>query len=317
MLLSAIHGCALAGLALLPACGSGSAMGAPGGAFDEARAWKHLEHLVGLGPRPPGSEALETTRGYIEQELAKAGLKPVRDAFDVKPPVAAGAPAPAHSIAMANVYADLVSKDPKAETVILCTHFDTKISADTFVGANDGGSGTAVLLELARVLAAAGPRDLTYRFLFLDGEEAMRWDWAGDDNTYGSRHHAAELKKSGKAASVRCCILLDMVGDKDLRFLDEVYSNRRLAAIVAEAADAEGLGKHVRGRRTEARDDHLSFMAVGIPSLDLIDFDYGPDNAWWHTKEDTLDKCSAKSLGITGRIVIASLPEIERSFARE
>lgn len=317
MVLSAIHGPALACLALLPSCGAGSAMGSAGGTFDEARAWKDLEHLVGLGPRAPGSEALETTRGYIEQELTKAGLKPAREAFDVKPPVAAGAPAPAHKIAMANVYADLVSKDPKAETVILCTHFDTKISPETFVGANDGGSGTAVLLELARVLAAAGPRELTYRFLFLDGEEAIRWDWAGDDNTYGSRHHAAELKKSGKAASVRCCILLDMVGDKDLRFLDETYSNRRLAAIVAEAADAEGLSDHVRGRRTAATDDHLSFMAIGIPSVDLIDFDYGPDNSWWHTKEDTLDKCSPKSLGITGRIVLASLPGVEGSFLRQ
>jgi hypothetical protein len=316
MFLSAVQSQVLALATLLPACGAGNAMGgsAP---FDEARAWKDLEHLVGLGPRPPGSEALESTRAYIEQELAKAGLSPVRDPFDVQAPPGAGGMKPAHAIAMANVYADLVSKEPKAETVILCTHFDTKISPERFVGANDGGSGTAVLLELARVVVAGGPRDLTYRFLFLDGEEALRWDWTGDDNTYGSRHHAAELKKSGKAASVRCCLLLDMVGDKDLRFLNETYSNRRLAEVVSAAAAEAGLSGHVDGRRTEVRDDHLSFMAVGIPSLDLIDFDYGPDNAWWHSKDDTLDKCSAKSLGITGRIVLGSLPGIEHSFARD
>jgi glutaminyl-peptide cyclotransferase len=317
MFLSAVQSHVLALAALLPACSAGSAMGG-GGSFDEARAWKDLEHQVGLGPRPPGSEALERTRAYIEQELSKAGLKPVRESFEVPaPPASGGAMKPAHAIAMANVYADLAAKDPKAETVILCTHFDTKISSERFVGANDGGSGTAVLLELARVLAADGPRDLAYRFLFLDGEEALRWDWAGDDNTYGSRHHAAELKKSGKAASVRCCILLDMVGDKDLRFWNEAYSNSRLASIVVDAAASEGLSDHVNGKREQARDDHLSFMAVGIPSLDLIDFDYGPDNAWWHSKDDTLDKCSAKSLGITGRLVLASLPGIEHSFARE
>ena len=315
MFLSAVQSYVLALAALLPACSAGSAMGG-GPTFDEARSWKDLEHLVGLGPRPPGSEALEQTRVYLEQELTKAGLKPARDPFDVPAPPE-GAKKPAHAFAMANVYADLVSKDPKAETVILCTHFDTKISPERFVGANDGGSGTAVLLELARVLAAAGPRELTYRFLFLDGEEALRWEWAGDDNTYGSRHAAAELKKSGKAASIRCCILLDMVGDKDLRFLHETYSNQRLATIVSEAAAEVGLSDHVDGRRDAARDDHLSFMAVGIPSLDLIDFDYGPDNAWWHAKDDTLDKCSAKSLGITGRIVLASLPGIEHNFARE
>ncbi len=315
MFLSAVQSHLLALAALLPACSAGNAMGG-GTSFDEARAWKDLEHLVGLGPRPPGSDALEQTRVYLEQELSKAGLKPVRDAFEVPAPPE-GAKKAAHAFALANVYADLLSKDPKAETVILCTHFDTKISSERFVGANDGGSGTAVLLELARVLAAGGPRDLSYRFLFLDGEEALRWEWAGDDNTYGSRHAAAELKKSGKAASVRCCILLDMVGDKDLRFENETYSNRRLAAIVTEAASEAGLSAHVDGRHMEVRDDHLSFMAVGIPSLDLIDFEYGPDNAWWHSKDDTLDKCSAKSLGITGRIVLGSLPGIEHSFARE
>jgi Zn-dependent M28 family amino/carboxypeptidase len=107
-----------------------------------------------------------------------------------------------------------------------------------------------------------------------------------------------------------------MVGDKDLRFWNETYSNRRLMDLFIQAAAGAGLSKHVDGRRAEARDDHLAFMAVGIPSVDLIDFEYGPDNSWWHTKEDTLDKCSAQSLGVTGRLVLAAIPEIERTFAR-
>ncbi len=300
----------------LCACGSGNA--APSAeSFDQARAWKDLEAIVALGPRPPGSEALEKSRKYIERELSASGLSPVREGFEVKPPEGFKAAKPVEVFAMANVYADLRARDPAAETVILCTHFDTKISPDVFVGANDGGSGTAVLIELARELARGGPRELTYRFLFLDGEEALRWNWLGDDNTYGSRHHAAELKKSRLAEKVRCCVLLDMVGDKDLRFFRETYSDRRLNELFIEAATKAGLGAHVDGKHEEARDDHLSFMAVGIPSIDLIDFDYGPDNAWWHSKEDTLDKCSAQSLSATGRIVLAALPGIESRFSRK
>ena len=284
--------------------------------FDPARAFRDLEALVALGPRPPGSAALEATRAYIEKELRAAGLQPVREPFDVKPPPGFQATPPVESFAMANVYADLAAKDPDAETVILCTHFETKIHPEHFVGANDSGSGTAALLELARVLAAGGPRSLTYRFLFIDGEESLRWEWSGSDNTYGSRHHAAQLVKERKAERVRCCVLLDLVGDKDLQFLRETYSDSRLKDLFAKAAQGIGLGQHLEGARQEAKDDHLSFMAVGIPSIDLIDFDYGPDNAWWHTPQDTLDKCSAESLGITGRIVLAALPAIEREFRR-
>jgi len=303
-------------LSLLAACDDGQASPASD-RFDESRAWRDLERMVALGSRVPGSEAIEMARAMIERELASLGLSPVREAFQVKRP-GGKLPAPIawDPIPMANVYADLPAADPAAEMILLCTHFDTKLGPEPIPGANDGASGTAVLLELARVLVHSGPRELAYRFLFLDGEESLRWEWAGEDNTYGSRYHAAALKKSGRAERVRCCVLLDLVGDKDLRFLNEVYSDRRLTDLFIRAARKAGLGEHVDGRRAEARDDHLSFMAVGIPSIDLIDFDYGPDNAYWHTKEDTLDKCSAKSLGITGRIVLAALPEIERTFAR-
>jgi len=285
--------------------------------FDAQRAWRDLESIVALGPRPPGSPELEATRAFIERELRAAGLTPVREPFVVKPPPGFKSTPPVESFAMANVYADLVSKDPQAETVILGTHFDTKIHPQRFVGANDAGSGTAVLLELARVIASGGPRDLTYRFLFIDGEESLRFEWAGTDNTYGSRHHASKLVESRLAERVRCFVLLDLVGDKDLVFLRETLSDRRLKDLFGRAAEGIGLGAHMRGAVQEAKDDHVSFMAVGIPSIDLIDFDYGPGNSWWHTPEDTLDKCSARSLEVTGRIVLAALPEIERSFRRK
>jgi glutaminyl-peptide cyclotransferase len=300
----------------LAACSSANPAAAE--AFDAARAWKDLENLVALGPRPVGSPALERTRAYIEAELARAGLRPQRDSFRVDPPAGFTGARPSGGVfELANVYADL--EPPGAsngEMVLLCTHFDTKLSRERFVGANDGGSGTAVLLELARVLARSGPRGVAYRFLFLDGEEALNWNWKDPDNCYGSRHHAAALKQNGAAARVRACVLLDMVGDKDLGLLRESYSDQRLTEIFFAAARAAGLGAHVDARREEIRDDHISFMDVGIPSVDLIDFDYGPRNAHWHAASDTLENCAAASLEITGRIVLAGLPSLERDFRR-
>src|SRR5258706_16158672 len=201
--------------------------GAAGASFDAERAWKDLEHIVAFGPRPGGSPANEEQRKWIEAELKAAGLESVREGFE--------ASTPAGKLAMVNVYADLRAADPQAELVILASHFDTKLAKDRFekpfVGANDGGSSTAVLLELARTLAKAGPRALTYRFLFLDGEESVRWDWAGSDNTYGSREHAQGLVKSKLEPRVRALILLDMIGDKELKIFRDTNSDRRLQAL--------------------------------------------------------------------------------------
>ena len=302
--------CLAAGLVSTPlAC---DAPGSSEAAFDAERAWKDLERLVAFGARPAGSPANEEQRKFLEAELKAAGLEPVRESFKPQTPLG--------PIEMANVYADLRSRDPQAEMVILASHYDTKLCKDRFaqpfVGAHDGGSSTAVLLELARSLAKSGPRALTYRFLFLDGEEAVRWEWAGDDNTYGSRQHAQALAKSGAGRSVRALILLDMVGDKDLKILRDTNSDRRLQTLFFEAARKAGLGKFVDGRAEEISDDHLRFRDLGIPCLDLIDLDFGPQNSYWHTPQDTLENCSKDSLDAAGRIVLAGLPGLEADFRR-
>lgn len=286
--------------------------GAAEHAFDAERAWKDLERIVALGPRPTGSSALEELRKLLEGELKSAGLEPKRESFRAKTPLG--------EFEMANVYADLPSSDPKAERVILATHFDTKLTKERFpepfLGANDGGSGTAVLLELARILKQGGARALSYRILFLDGEEAMRWDWAGEDNCYGSRQHAAALAKSGEASRVRAFVLLDMVGDKDLKLMRDTNSDRRLQELFFGAARKNGLAKHVDGTQEEISDDHLPFMKQGIPSLDLIDLEYGPYNRYWHTPEDKLENCSRESLSVAGRVVLLGLPALESDFRR-
>lgn len=292
---------------LLAACANGSAQVSEV-AFDAERAWRHLEALVAFGPRPSGSEELERSRAYLERELRGAGLEPVREAFDAETPIG--------TVPMVNLYADLAGRPGEdgrpPEMIVLCAHYETKRGIPDFVGANDNASGTAVLLELARVLAAGGPRKLTYRFLFVDGEEAMRLDWAGLDNTYGSRHHAAQMRASGLAERVRACVVIDLVGERNLRLSHDLSSDRRLLAIFFDAAREAGLGQHVGGRREEIKDDHLSFMSVGIPAVDLIDLEY----THWHLPSDTLDKCSVESLAAIGTIVLRGLPQVETSFRR-
>jgi Zn-dependent M28 family amino/carboxypeptidase len=214
---------------------------------------------------------------------------------------------------MANVLVDLpVASDEagKAPIIVLCAHYETKRTDFEFVGANDGASGVAVLLELARVLAAA-PRPVAYRLVFLDGEEAMRWAWRDPDNRYGSRHHVAELKRTGLIERVKACVVIDLVGDSDLQLTTDQASDERLLEAFFSAAREAGLGRHVDGERMPVRDDHLSFMEAGIRSVDLIDLQYGPDNDYWHSPEDTLEHVSRESLGVIGRIVLAGLPKVE------
>jgi len=273
--------------------------------FDAARAWKHLEHCAAIGARPAGSEALELKRAYIQRELEASQLSVLREEFDAETPVG--------PLRMANLYADITArKGAAAPLVILCTHIDTKRLPHAFEGANDSASGTAALLELARVLARSPSAEITYRVLFLDGEESQREEWIDPDNRYGSRHHAAQLETRGELARTGAVVLLDMIGDRDLKLHTETYSDGRLLEIFFASARAQGLGQHVGGPRLEVQDDHLSFMAAGIPSVDLIDFSYGPNNAWWHTAEDRVEHCAPESLGAIGRIVLGGLPELER-----
>ncbi len=270
--------------------------------FDAARAWKGLVHQVEIGPRPSGSVANETCRTWIETELRAAGLEPKREMFT--------SATPDGELTFTNVWAELPGTDPKTGRIILGSHFDTKKMSVRFVGANDGASSTAVLLEIARVLAAEPKHAMTYRFVFFDGEEAVK-EWAGEDNTYGSRHHAHKLKQDGLVESVRAFVLLDLVGDKDLRLTRDLNSDRKFVEIFFGAARRIGLGKHVDGPALDVRDDHLPFMAARIRSIDLIDFDFGPNNTWWHTEKDVLENTSQESLSAIGRITLAGLADLE------
>ena len=288
--------------------------GAGDSAFSQSNAWSHLEKIVAFGPRPSGSDANRQLRDYIATELSTLGLTVTREPFTDS--------TPAGDIEFENLFVDLSpnapAANPEAMSMIIGTHFDTKIiEADEggeFVGANDGGSGTAILLELARVLTSEGfQRNVPVRLLFIDGEESVNFRWEGKDNTYGSRYHANKLRDTKQAARVGAVVILDMLGDKNLTIFHDTYSRPELMELFEREAAAKGLGNYMATRRKlPIKDDHLSFQAVGIPAVDLIDFEYGPQNYHWHRTSDTLENCSAISLGKAGRIFLAGMPSLER-----
>jgi Zn-dependent M28 family amino/carboxypeptidase len=280
-------------------------------AFDGERAFNHVKAQVALGPRPAGSAAVEKTREYLVKELKSYGLAPTLDEFTEA--------TPRGRIKFKNVVAELPGET--SDLIIISSHYDTKEFKEfTFVGANDGGSSTGSLLEIARVMAAdPQKRKFTYQFVFFDGEEAFCREWSeclgGNDHTYGSRHYAEKFKKEKQTGRIKAVILLDMVGDKDLTIPREETSSGWLVNAVWGTAQELGHKKEFPSRSfTIGDDDHMPFLRLGIPAVDIIDFEYGEgpeDNRYWHTAEDTLDKISAQSLKTVGDVVLLSLPKIE------
>jgi len=273
---------------------------AAAGTFSGERAFEDLRQLVQFGPRPPGSENLERTRSYIRHQLSTAGVVIWDDQFSATTPVG--------NIPMINLIGVLQGESPTV--VIVAGHYDTaRIDGIQFVGANDGGSSAAFLLEMARALNKRKNR-FTYWLVFFDGEEALK-EWSVNDCLYGSRHLAEELSRQGKLGQVKALILVDMVADRHLNILRESNSTGWLSEAVFRSARRLGYGRLFRGGRFPVEDDHLPFLAKGIPSVDIIDST--PFGAYHHTAQDSIDKCSPESLTVVGRVVLATLAELERT----
>jgi hypothetical protein len=268
--------------------------------FSGEKAFAHVQHLVDLGPRPAGSEALEKSRLYIIEQLKSAGWTVARSEFSDQ--------TPRGKVTFVNLIARFGTSEKKeAAQFLLCSHYDTK-TFDTirFVGANDGGSSTGLLIEMARVLALSPALAAKIELLFFDGEEAFE-NFTATDGLYCSRHFAQELRDSGKAKSVGGGILFDMIGDKSLDVTLPFDSPADLTRNIFAAADALGQRAHFTYLDRGMTDDHTPLNEIGIPVIDLIDFDFPP----WHTAEDTLDKISAESLEIVGRVALYDLVQFE------
>jgi glutaminyl-peptide cyclotransferase len=293
-----VQSLALVGAVLMTIVGAGAQTAQT--RFDSNRAWEHLRRQVAFGPRPAGSAALAECRRYIIAELKAAGIEAREQAFDAQTPLG--------RVGMVNVIATIPGA--RADRIVLASHYDTKLFKQfRFVGASDGASSTAALLELGRVLKGRR-NEFTIELLFLDGEEAVV-EWREPDHTYGSRHYVEAAKKAGTLAGLKTLILLDMIGDRSLTVRRDTNSTPWLNEVVWASAAKLGHRTTFLNDSTAVEDDHIPFLRAGVPSIDIIDLDYGA----WHTAQDDLDHVAAGSLQVVGDVVLDALPEIEKRLA--
>jgi peptidase M28-like protein len=265
--------------------------------FDGKRAYDLVAKQVSFGPRPSGSPAVAKLQDFLQSELKSYGCNVDIDNFTADTPVG--------RLPMKNILVKIPGEKPGV--ILLGTHYDTALLQGNFVGADDGGSSTALMLELARLLCPQRGRYAVW-IAFFDGEEAMR-QWSDTDSRYGSRQMAAKLALSGDIKKIRAFLLADIVGGRNARFPRESSSTPALIDLVWNTAHKLGYSALFRDETAAAQDDHDAFMSRGVPAVDVIaDF---MNNGYWHTPQDNLDKISAKTLGIVGHVFLESVKELQ------
>ena len=280
----------------------------PPATFSGDCAFDQVAKQVSFGPRPPASDAIRHLQDYMIGQLKGFGCQVETHDFHASTPIG--------SVAMKNIVVKIPGASPNI--ILLATHYDTnrlgrdyKTLLPNFVGADDAGSSTGVMLEMARVLCGK-PQPATIWIAFFDGEESFA-TWSDSDSVYGSREMAATLAMSGDLARVKAFVLADLVGSKNFHAKRDSETSQWLQDIIWNTAARLGhsdvfLSEHADGME----DDHLPWKARKIPTVDILDLDYTTDVPYWHTEADTLDKLSPRSLQIVGDVIIASLPEIAR-----
>ncbi len=269
-------------------------------AVDGERALALVRELVAITPRDSGTPGAERAAQWIRERIT-----PFVDTCEIDTFTDDTITGP---MTFHNVLATL--KGTGDQTVILGSHFDTKSGiSDTFQGANDSGSSTGLLIELARVMHAQPRLPFTIVFAFFDGEECQR-AYGPQDGLHGSRHYARKLDDAGRLGSIRAMIVLDMIGDKDLTVTIPRNTTSALVALAFKAAAAERIREKFRLARGDVLDDHVPFYERGVPTLNLIDFEHGSApglNDYWHTEQDSLENISAESLQHIGRVTLRIL----------
>ncbi len=272
-----------------------------GAGFSGSSALEFTRRAVALGPRVPGSAAHKKLQAWIVSELRSRRCQVTEDSFTGKTPSGA--------VRMTNIIARFPGTSGSA--IAVTGHYDTKaLSGIRFVGANDGGSSTGFLLEMARVLQT---RPLTHDvyLVWFDGEEAVG-PWSETDGLYGSRHLAARWAADGTLSRIKALINVDMIGDRDLEILRVENASAPLTRLIRQAAADTGYSRYFPESPAAIEDDHVPFHRMGVSVVNLIDFDYGPGNSFWHTDKDTMDKLSAHSFEVVGEVVIETLRRLEK-----
>jgi len=273
--------------------------------IDGSRAMQYAKEIVKLGPRPLGSPNHKKVEDYLDSHLRSDQVED--DTFTAKTPVG---DFPVHNI---------VAKFPgtKDGIIVVASHYDTNypLRNTSYIGANDGASTSALLLELANQLQGKTRDGYSVWLVWDDAEEAMVPDTQMDfmaDSLYGITHLADKWKADGTLQKIKAFILADMIGDSDLNIDRDLNSTPWLEAVVGEAAKRLGYQSHFFARTNKVSDDHLPFMDRGVPSADLIDFTYGYNNVFWHTPQDTIDKLSPKSLEISGNVILETIRILDK-----
>ena len=271
------------------------------GHFSGAKALDYARQFVAIGPRWPTGPGHLKAEAFLREHFQHDQLE--EDTFVANTPIGA--------VPMRNFIVRFPGK--KDGVIVLATHYETNypLKNINFVGANDGAATTGLLMAIAdqlRPMTAGGKKLDGYSvwLLFDDGEEAIQ-AWTASDSTYGTRHLAAKWGRDGTLAKIKAFILADMIGDKDLDIQHETRSADWLVALVRQAAKKFGYEKYFFKQDQAIEDDHLPFVQRGVPSIDIIDMNYGPNDSYHHTAQDTLDKISAKSLTISGDVFLETI----------
>jgi glutaminyl-peptide cyclotransferase len=264
--------------------------------FNGPKALEYAREFVSIGPRWPTSPGHLKAEQFLRSQFKHDQLE--EDTFTADTPIG--------PVAMRNFIVRFPGK--KDGAIVLATHYETNywLKNINFVGANDGGSTTGLLLAIADQLRGKTLDGYSVWLVFFDGEEAIQ-SWSASDSTYGSRHLAAKWGRDGTLGKIKAFILADMIGDKDLDIQRETKSTDWLVALVRQAAKKYGDERYFFQREEAVEDDHLPFVARGVPSIDVIDLDYGPNNSYHHTVQDTIDKVSPHSLAVDGDVFMETI----------
>ncbi|HVC89414.1 MAG TPA: M28 family peptidase [Acidobacteriaceae bacterium] len=269
--------------------------------FNGNRAYQYAQQIVNCGPRWIGSPGHACAERFLKKQFAKDNLE--EDTFSTN--------TPAGVMTMHNFIVKFPGK--KDGVIVLASHYETNYPLRDihYVGANDGASTSALLIEMANYLRGRRLDGDSIWLVFFDGEEAIQ-EWSDTDSLYGSRHLAAKWDRDGTLKRIQAFLLLDMIGDKDLDIARDQNSTPWLLDLVQEAAKQEGDASHFFATTTAMEDDHLPFVQRGVPSADIIDYDYGPHtflhpDGYHHTAEDTMDKISAHSLTVVGQTMMETI----------
>lgn len=259
--------------------------------FSGENAYNHCKNIVDLSPRVSGTESHKKVRIYIKNEIESNNLKVIEDIFTAKTPIG--------DIEMENISTIIKGSEGNGNKIILTAHYESKyFKNEKFLGANDNASGVAVLLELLKSI-----KEKKYKydieFLFLDGEEAFA-NWSEKDSLYGSTRYVSQIENPEK---IKAVILLDMVGEKNIKIDFDMNSSPDLTDILIKSALELNLSSCLSKRFICIEDDHVPFILRDIPAIDIIDFEYDD----WHTKKDDMENISSKSLKNVGLITIKML----------